>query len=357
MKLSDKIRDAKKRHRALLRNREGVVGVGVGKKVSNGVDTGREAIVVFVKRKRPLSELSARAILPRMVDDVEVDVIEVGDLKALKGAHEEIHRPLVAGISVGHYRITAGTLGLIVVKNGQAYILSNNHVLSDENRARIGDPVLQPGPYDFGTIEDQVATLSDFIPIRFAGEENRLDCALALLGPAGEVGEPPAPPPAPEPPKVCPISKAVLSGANAMAAVGGSRVRFAAIPAKRVYQSKAIRFTDDILGLPVVPTGNLADAEVGEAIHKSGRTTGVTSGKVLAIDVDVTVEYDSGLAEFADQFMGGAMSAGGDSGSACFDNSGNVVGLLFAGSDTTTIFNPIMPVFSALGIQSVFREA
>jgi hypothetical protein len=48
--------------------------------------------------------------------------------------------------------------------------------------------------------------------------------------------------------------------------------------------------------------------------------------------------------------MGGAMSEGGDSGSALLDTDNNLVGLLFAGSDTTTIFNRIQNVFSALGV-------
>jgi len=48
--------------------------------------------------------------------------------------------------------------------------------------------------------------------------------------------------------------------------------------------------------------------------------------------------------------MAGAMSQGGDSGSAVLNNTDNLVGLLFAGSDTTTIINRIENVFSALGL-------
>ena len=55
-------------------------------------------------------------------------------------------------------------------------------------------------------------------------------------------------------------------------------------------------------------------------------------------------------AQFADQLMDGAMSQGGDSGSAVLDESNNLVGLLFAGSDTTTIMNRIQNVFSELGV-------
>jgi V8-like Glu-specific endopeptidase len=44
------------------------------------------------------------------------------------------------------------------------------------------------------------------------------------------------------------------------------------------------------------------------------------------------------------------MSQGGDSGSAVLDEKNQLVGLLFAGSDTTTIINRIENVFSALGV-------
>ena len=55
------------------------------------------------------------------------------------------------------------------------------------------------------------------------------------------------------------------------------------------------------------------------------------------------------IAQFADQLMVGSMSQGGDSGSAVLDETNRFVGLLFAGSDTTTIMNRIQNVFSALG--------
>ena len=56
------------------------------------------------------------------------------------------------------------------------------------------------------------------------------------------------------------------------------------------------------------------------------------------------------MAVFTDQLLAGAMSQGGDSGSAVLDDNNRLTGLLFAGSDTTTIINRIENVFSALGI-------
>jgi hypothetical protein len=87
------------------------------------------------------------------------------------------------------------------------------------------------------------------------------------------------------------------------------------------------------------------------AIKKSGRTTGLTTGSIEQIDVTVNVQYsENQIAIFTDQLLAGAMSQGGDSGSAVLDESNQLVGLLFAGSDTTTIINRIENVFSALGV-------
>ncbi len=55
--------------------------------------------------------------------------------------------------------MTAGTLGCLVKKDHEYYILSNNHVLANENEAYMGDPILQPDPYDGEDLEDRIAYL------------------------------------------------------------------------------------------------------------------------------------------------------------------------------------------------------
>ena len=87
------------------------------------------------------------------------------------------------------------------------------------------------------------------------------------------------------------------------------------------------------------------------AVKKSGRTTGFTTGEIQQVDVTANVQYGAGqIAVFTDQLLAGAMSQGGDSGSAVLDDRNRLTGLLFAGSDTTTIINRIENVFSALGV-------
>jgi hypothetical protein len=94
-----------------------------------------------------------------------------------------------------------------------------------------------------------------------------------------------------------------------------------------------------------------SEGVLGMAIKKSGRTTSLTTGEIQQVDVTVNVQYGEGrIAQFTDQLMAGAMSQGGDSGSAVLDESNHLVGLLFAGSDSTTIMYRIQNVFSALGV-------
>ena len=102
----------------------------------------------------------------------------------------------------------------------------------------------------------------------------------------------------------------------------------------------------DLVGNPVTP----AEANLGDALSKTGRTTGRTTGVVQQVDVAVQVQYGEGkIAYFENQFMAGAMSAGGDSGSAVLNSKGELVGLLFAGSEDTTIINRIQEVSAAFG--------
>ena len=102
----------------------------------------------------------------------EVDLAYVGRVvkRAVPGLQDE-NRPLRIGCSVGHFRITAGTLGCIVRNSkGDMLILSNNHVLADENRARKGDAILQPGDLDGGKRPGSVvAKLKTFTSLKKRG--------------------------------------------------------------------------------------------------------------------------------------------------------------------------------------------
>jgi hypothetical protein len=72
-----------KKHSSELFKKQGVVIVGRGNKRVNGKDTGKPAIVVGVKKKLPLAELAVEDVVPRQVGGLDVDVIEVGEIRFL----------------------------------------------------------------------------------------------------------------------------------------------------------------------------------------------------------------------------------------------------------------------------------
>jgi hypothetical protein len=235
-------------------------------------------------------------------------------------------------VSIGHRDITAGTLGCWVKKNGQFFILSNNHVLANSNAAQIGDPILQPGPYDGGSLPgDHIANLSEFIPISFT-----------------------------DTPSTCPFASGVAGILNGIASILGSDARLKAVRASAqenlVDAAIARPLNDQDVKNEILEIGALngvAQGGLGMAIKKSGRTTALTTGEIQQVDVTVNVQYGEGqTAVFTDQLLAGAMSQGGDSGSAVL-NSNKLVGLLFAGSDTTTIINRIENVFLLLDFRSL----
>ncbi|MBM3302323.1 MAG: hypothetical protein FJY85_20520, partial [Deltaproteobacteria bacterium] len=161
---------------------ENIVGVGIGSRMIDGQYTPEMCVTVYVVAKAPSHAIEAEALIPEDVDGIPTDVVVTGELQALP--YRGRYRPAPNGVSVGHYRITAGTLGCLTRRGNALYILSNNHVLAVSNNARVGDPILQPGPHDGGRVPaDVIARLSQFVPIRFGGPANRTDCAIAQTSP------------------------------------------------------------------------------------------------------------------------------------------------------------------------------
>jgi hypothetical protein len=208
-----------------------------------------------------------------------------------------------------------GTLGALVqnAANGTQYILSNNHVLARTNAAKLGEDIIQPGLIDQSPVcaqdsTDAVADLSDFISIKFKGKgtipSNTVDAAIAQVRP------------------------------NRVDSTG------------RIIDMGAI---SDATVQPVI----------GLAVKKSGRTTGLTTGSISAVDVTVDVSYGSGkTARFVNQILvtPGTFIDSGDSGSLMvedLDPTPRAVGLLFAGSSSVAIANPIDDVLSAFGVTMV----
>ena len=90
----------------------------------------------------------------------------------------------------------------------------------------------------------------------------------------------------------------------------------------------------DMFGIgPILPRAD-TNPKVGHPLVKSGRTTSITNDEIIAMDVDIDVDYypEGGIARFTDQILAGNMSQGGDSGSLVLNrDTSKIVGLLFAG--------------------------
>lgn len=302
------------------RPRPNVRGIGVGVKWKNGEPTGEPAVLVLVTHKVAKEHLSTAEMVPAKLGDVQTDVLAVGDLFAgntdvgVQTLTKRV-RPARGGYSVGHKDITAGTIATSVYDilpgggtNPPAhgvgippkfYILSNNHVLANSNAARLGDPILQPGPFDGGVDPaDRIATLSRFVPINFTpGSTNLVDCAIA----EGQFHD----------------------------------------------LDREIYWTGPVRGWR-----RKAGVTVGMTVKKTGRTTNFTTGRITAINTTVDVNYGGGrVGRFVDQIVTTNMSAGGDSGSLVTTLDSVAVGLLFAGSSIAMIANQIENVRALLRVE------
>ena len=302
--------------------KRGAVSIGVGeKRPGEG-----ERIIYGVPVKKDVPEKDDL----NKITGQWTGVVQTGNIKALSNTDKL--RPARPGCSIGHVDITAGTFGLVARRNGIPMILSNNHVLANSNDAEIGDIILQPGPYDGGTLDDQIGTLHQFEPIRFMDEES-----------------------------TCKFSRGVAATGNKVWEKAGKKSRFKVI-AHTTVEDSVFNLVDCALCMPFnsediipdiidigVPTGEIR-GELGMFARKSGRTTGYTEDKIIQVDVTAIPQYGSKVAIFTDQLMAGPMSAGGDSGSAVLNEDNKVFGLLFAGSESTTIINRWEHVEGALNV-------
>jgi hypothetical protein len=313
--------------------RSNVVGIGAGVKWTNGEPTGEPAVIFMVTHKVAKDRLSKHDLLPTKLQNLRTDVLAVGQLFAGGGwmtsqagvqTLTKRLRPVEGGYSVGHVRITAGTIATCVYDllpgastnpdrpvhgtgiPSRYYILSNNHVLANTNDASPGDPILQPGPFDGGTLPaDRIATLSRFVPIQLTPavplglQNNFVDCAVA----EGEFHD---------------LDREIYWGGY----VRGWRRR------------------EEVLRM------------VGQTVKKTGRTTNFTTGRITAVNATVDVNFGGGrIGRMKDQIITTNMSAGGDSGSLVMTLDNVAIGLLFAGSTQATILNQIELVRTLLRVE------
>lgn len=290
---------------------DNLVGVGVGNKIVKGKLTNRPCVRLYVARKLDKALIAREHLLPTRIDDVETDVIETGKFRAQAPAARNRRRPAQPGCSVGFGLpqpddgfLMAGTFGALVARGTTRFILSNNHVLANENRLPIGSPIYQPGLLDHGDrATDVIAQVAQFVPLD-AATANHVDCAIAAVT---------------DPSVVRP---------RVLAKVG--------------------KLSSD---QPI-------DATEGMKVEKVGRGTGYTTGTVVDVSATVSLEYDIGELKFADQILirgdAGSFSADGDSGAIVVaTDSAQATGLLIGGSPQFSIANHLADVLTELGVTLV----
>lgn len=313
-----------------------VHAVGVGRKIVNGEVTEQDSVRIYVIQKLPLAALSQKAILPKEIDGIPVDVIESSPAFITMGrkttevtsgvgnvtAHAPVctnnrkmrQRPVVGGISAGHFQITAGTISCFCRSTSPGddqediYVLSNNHVFADVNKGMPGDALLQPGSIDGGSIgPDRFADLARFVTITLGGvAANRVDAAIGKVLPGNVTGF-----------EICTVGR--IDG--------------------------------------------LRPATQGLKVCKHGRTSGFTEGVITDESYDAKVGMDHSdpgvIAKFVNQMRievtapHPAFGLGGDSGSLILSaDKHEAVGLYFAGPEGGAygVANHIDDVLSELKI-------
>jgi hypothetical protein len=211
-----------------------------------------------------------------------------------------------------------GTLGSLVNIGGQQHILSNYHVFESDivaggnnTVATTGDPVIQPGLIDVNCSAASAQTVATLVKKSSLPNSN-VDCSVAK----------------------------VVSG--------------------------QVRTDGAILEIGTI-SASTVNAALNQAVKKSGRTTGLTHSSISGLNATVSIAYDNecaGGAAFTKTFTGQIVIANkgsrflnsGDSGSLMVEDAATnprAVGLLFAGSSSTAIANPIGQVLSFLGATMV----
>lgn len=300
-----------------------VLGVGIG--------SARRDLDQIAEEGPGTSTLNVYVAFPAGVDDVRriltddfgqngfkkdkrpVNIITCGIIEAQQHMFEA--RPVPCGVSISNANeVDAGTLGFLARGRGaradRLLAVTNNHVIARLNQAAAHEDVTQPGRHDKENAS-VIGQLERFVPLDFVGGDNLVDCACAWVD-ADEVR---------------PDHVFLESGVQRFFRVGAE----------------------------------IEDARRDMVVGKSGRTTGLTSGRIIDVAASIRVRFGGKFAQFRDviaitALTGGKFTEGGDSGSLVwtYDDARRPVGLHFAGGshkgDSASFSIPIRRVLDALDV-------
>lgn len=260
---------------------------------------GVREIVLFVE------DPSLVDAMPSTIYDTRVRVVVTGRITALSllgqyDLYRSRHRPIVGGISVGVLGVpSTGTLTLCLE---DGLCLSNAHVIAmdiDSSFLQPGISIIQPGTIDGGTDDDVVGVLSGYKTIEFNNPDARNKADIAWFTPVESYS---------------PL---------------------------------------DIAGEYTVTIPDMVDIKQGQQVRKTGRTTGMTISTIEYESATIRVWYtEDKYAVFTDTIITGKMAEPGDSGSPV-DSNGELIGVLFAGSESISAINRIDNVLSSIAGPSI----
>ncbi|MGL5245611.1 MAG: trypsin-like serine protease [Sarcina sp.] len=290
--------------------KENVIAIGLGEKTIKNIGTSEPCLKIFVEKKIPLNELSKNDLLPKDFLGVKIDVVESGKIHSLSpsdtinNSNNFVNnkfrtrlRPIEAGCDISLYKDkNSATLGAIVFDNktNNPYILSNHHVLVNEDDPKKILSVVQPSVHYGGSSNFNIIAMGTrYVPIKTSAP-NLVDCAA----------------------------------------------------------SKILAHVEYIKGIyKIGEISGTTDAEVKQIVRKVGAETQYTVGKVTATNVSCQRFSKKGIKEyFTNQIAVTQMSDFGDSGSVYVNAKNKVVGLGFAKSDLATFLNPISHVLKLLNV-------
>lgn len=318
----------------LMKDNSNIIGVGLGSKFVGNVQTGTPSMTYLVNEKVPLSQLAASEVIPPMKHGVVTDVISVGSVELLASnlSNQEIieipsQRLNNNSFNVDYHSATSyynpkhnnygylpqggesckfynsnkfGTVSCLVRDDLFMYLLSNNHVLNGMTLNSSNLPIFCSG----NSSNNPVATLSRYADIKYIDpsyeipHSNRIDAAIANVG------------------KVTDLSGNVRSN------IAGNNIK------------------------------GITSMKIGETVQKYGASTGLTNGKVILLNAAIKVKdkNNNKTAIFTGQTITTPMANNGDSGSLGLNSNSSAFGLLFAGSDKISVYNPIDEVLNKLGV-------
>jgi len=303
-----RLKKVKDKYLLNLLSKKNVRGVSIGFKEKGGSITDEASIIVYVNQKEQYSALESEDTIPSKIDGINTDVQllipETTDPdKPRDPQRTKRIRPIPGGVSIGNVSGQTGTSGCLVKnKKGQIFLITCAHVGAPSNRLF----------HSFNPSKEHYEPVPCYKYCKMPVKINRF-CLWYL------------------------------------------RRHWNKVDVSLIKPLDETMFTPYILGLGY-PRG-VADAVLGLPVVKAGCTTGITEGRVIAIEATINISFSiKGRlvpATFDDQIITDWMGGHGDSGAVLFTKDMMAVGMLFAGFGNITVYNKMKNILKITRTQII----